>query len=72
MPDGFVTVTGLYERRSNSGRLVYFGQWGQLRLYLFPHDGAPAFWLAVRAEDYNPQAHGPAVVTDHQKNGDDV
>ena len=57
----FVCVAGLYERTSTTGRTVYVGTWGKTRLYLLPHDAnnGPAWWLAVRAADYDPDQHGP-------------
>lgn len=61
-PSGFVNVAGLYERQTNSGKRLWFGKWGsKLRVYLFANErgGEPAFWLAIRVEDYDVKRDGP-------------
>lgn len=64
-PPAFITVALLYKKHARSGKVLYFGKWNKLRLYLFeredrqPKDGAPMFELAVRAEDYSPKDGAP-------------
>jgi hypothetical protein len=59
----FVNVCGLYRRETNSGRVVHFGTWGKTRIYLVPNERSdePAYWLAIRSEDYDINRHGPKV-----------
>lgn len=59
----FVCVAGLYAKTAQSGRVVYVGMWHGKRVYLLPCDAnnGPAWWLAVRAEDYDPANHGGIV-----------
>lgn len=63
MQPKFVNVAGLYEHTSTTGRTVYAGTWGKTRVYLMPSGLAtgPTWWLAVRAEDWQPGMHGPVI-----------
>lgn len=55
MQPKFVNVAGLYEHTSTTGRTVYAGTWAGTRVYLVPNERGdePAYWLAVRYEDYD-------------------
>ena len=50
----FINVCGLYRREGKSGRVVHFGTWAGTRVYLVENERGdePAYWLAVRYEDY--------------------